>query len=177
MVRCGRIAWLVASAIALYATWQVQGAMAFVWLLPVVLLPAIWILSARNWRWQWVFVDYAAIPSVMATALVLVHPVEHFQFWPTLFVVLLCADARWLGGIIGLGILGGRKTNNAMRLAIPLVDAGVSQMCMATLLFGAAILTEPFLLALLAGAVFLEFTVPLRQSFATNKSLQDAPTM
>jgi len=98
----------------------------------------------------------------MATALVLINPLEHLQFWPILLVILFCADARWLGGMIGLGILGGRKSGNAMRLAIPLVDAGVSQLCMAALLIGAGALPAPFAIAALLGAIFLEFTAPIR---------------
>jgi hypothetical protein len=103
----------------------------------------------------------------MATALVLIHPLDEFQLWPILVVILLCADARWLGGVIGLGILGGRKSADAMRLSIPLVDAGVSQLCMVTLLFGTGILPAPLALAVIIGALFLEITAPIRFKFTT----------
>ncbi len=166
MIRCGRVAWVVASSIAIYATWHLQGAMSLVWLLPLLLLPVIWIVPMKNWHWLTIFVDYAAIPSVMATALVLLNPIESFSLWPIVFVLLLCADARWLGGIIGLKLLGGRNSNNSMQLAIPLVDAGVSQLCMATLLFLAGVLTASFTLAVIIGAVFLEHTATIRMKFA-----------
>ena len=42
MIRCGRVAWVVASSIAIYATWHLQGAMSLVWLLPLLLLPVLW---------------------------------------------------------------------------------------------------------------------------------------
>ncbi len=166
MIRCGRVAWVIASAIALYATWQFHGAMSLVWLLPLLLLPVIWIVPLRNWRWLTAFVDYAAIPSVMATALVLLNPIESLSLWPIVVVLLFCADARWLGGIIGLKLLGGRNSDNSMRLSIPLVDAGVSQLCMATLLFGAGVLPAPFTLAVIIGAIFLDHTATIRMKFA-----------
>ena len=127
-------------------------------------------MPTKQWRWLTVFVDYAAIPSVMATSLVLLNPIEHLQFWPILVVILFCADARWLGGMIGLGLLGGRKGGDAMRLAIPLVDAGVSQLCMASLLIGVGVLPAPYAIAALIGAVFLEYTAPIRLKMSINNS-------
>ncbi len=162
MLGCGRVAWIVASCIAFYATWQLRGAMTLVWLLPLLLLPFIWIVPLQRWRWLTVFVDYAAIPSVMAASLVLINPLEHLQFWPILVVILFCADARWLGGMIGLGLLGGRKSGDAMRLSIPLVDAGVSQLCMVSLLFGVGVIPAPYAVAALIGAIFLDYTAPIR---------------
>ena len=64
--------------------------------------------------------------------------------------------------MVGLGILGGRKGSDAMQLAIPLVDAGVSQLCMASLLIGVGALPATFAVAALIGAVFLEYTAPIR---------------
>ena len=167
MLRCGRVAWIGAGIIAIYAAWQVRGAMALVWMLPLLLLPVIWIVPRKKWRWLEAFVDYAAIPSVMATSIVLINPLEHLEFWPIVLVLLFCADARWLGGIIGLGLLGGRKSGDAMRLSIPLVDAGVSQLCLAALLIGVGALPPSFAIAALLGAVFLEYTAPIRMKMAT----------
>ncbi len=170
MLRCGRIAWIVAGILAIYVAWQAQGAMALVWMLPLLLLPFLWLAPSKQWRWLQVFVDYAAIPSVMATSLVLIDPTENMRFWPILIVILFCADARWLGGMIGLGLLGGRKSGDAMRLAIPLVDSGVSQLCMAALLIGAGALPAPFAIAALIGAIFLEYTAPIRLKMSTYDS-------
>ena len=167
MVRCGRVAWAVAGSVAIYSVWQEHGAMSLVWLLPLLLLPVIWMVPPRDGQLLRWFVDFAAIPSVMATSLVLINPVDVFQLWPVLVVILLCADARWLGGVIGLGILGGRTSADAMRLSIPLVDAGVSQLCLVTLLFGAGVLTAPFAFAIIVGALFLEITAPIRFKFTT----------
>ena len=170
MLRCGRIAWIVAGILAIYVAWQAQGAMALVWMLPLLLLPFLWLAPSKQWRWLQVFVDYAAIPSVMATSLVLIDPTENMRFWPILIVILFCADARWLGGMIGLGLLGGRKSGDAMRLAIPLVDSGVSQLCMAALLIGAGALPAPFAISALIGAIFLEYTAPIRLKMSTYDS-------
>ncbi len=168
MLRCGRVAWIVAGGVALYSAWQIQGLMSLVWLLPLLFLPVIWCTRPRNWRWLTLFVDYAAIPSVMATVLVLIHPLQSLSFWPILIVILFCADARWLGGIIGLGLLGGRNSENAMRLSLPLVDCGISQLCMTALLFGAGVLPASFALASIIGAVFLDRTASIRMKFAIN---------
>ncbi len=170
MLHCGRVAWVVASSIALYASWQVQQAMALVWLLPLLLLPACWLFPTKPARWLRVFVDYGAIPSVMATTLVLIHPIDSLSLWPIIVVILLCADARWLGGIIGLGLIGGRKNIDTMRLSLPLVDAGVSQLCMAALLFGVGVLPPPYTLAAIIGAIFLDRTAVIRMKFAATKN-------
>ncbi len=165
MVRCGRVAWCVAGIAAICAAWLELGAMSLVWLLPMLLLPVIWMIPPRDGRLLRWFVDFAAIPSLMATSLVLINPSDAFQLWPALVVILFCADARWLGGVVGLGILGGRTSGDAMRLSIPLVDAGVSQLCVVTLLFGAGVLTAPLALAAIIGALFLEITAPIRFKF------------
>jgi hypothetical protein len=57
-----------------------------------------------------------------------------------------------------------------MRLAIPLVDTGVSQLCMAALLIGAGALPAPFAIAALIGAIFLEFTAPIRLKMSLHNS-------
>lgn len=170
MLRCGRVAWVVAGTIAICVAWQLQGVMSLVWMLPLLVLPLIWLAPSRALRWFTLFVDYVAIPSVMASALVLIHPLESLQFWPILFVILCCADARWLGGMIGLGILGGRQSGSTMRLSIPLVDAGVSQMCMAAMLIGVGVLPAPLALATLIGAIFLEYTAPIRMNFTAKST-------
>jgi hypothetical protein len=75
--------------------------------------------------------------------------------------------------MIGLGLLGGRKSGDAMRLAIPLVDSGVSQLCMAALLIGAGALPAPLAIAALIGAIFLEYTAPIRLKMSTYDSGQN----
>ena len=169
MLRCGRVAWIAAASLAVYATWQVQGIMSLVWMLPLLLLPISWAITPTRLKWLTLFVDYVAIPSIMTVSIVLIDPLYSLQFWPILVVILLCADSRWLGGMIGLCILGDRKSIHSMRLSIPLVDAGVSQLCMATLLFCAGVLPAPLTLAALVGALFLEITAPIRFTFATKQ--------
>lgn len=165
MLQCGRVAWIVATSVALFVSWQIHGVMSLVWLAPLLLLPCVWMLPARNWWVLNMFVDYVAIPSVMALSLVSMNIGEEFSFWPTLVVILLCADGRWLGGIIGLGLLGGHSSEKSMKLAIPLVDAGISQMCMVALLSLSGVLPASFALAALVGVVFLECTVATRMKF------------
>tara|TARA_B100000959_G_scaffold284721_1_gene357143 strand:- start:850 stop:2037 length:1188 start_codon:yes stop_codon:yes gene_type:complete len=168
MLRCGYVSWTVASIAAFYSAWTVQGAMSLVWLLPLLLLPMYWLLPKRDSHWlQW-FADYAAIPSIAATAMVLIHPIGSLSFLPILLVVLISSDGRWLGGMVGLLILGGRTSANAMRITMPLVDAGASQLCMAAMLFGVGVLSEELTLAAISGAIFIELTAPTRRKFATS---------
>ncbi len=171
MLRCGRVAWTVATIVAIYATWQLRGVMSLVWLLPLLLLPLCWLFHAKKAKWLHLFVDYGAIPSVVATTLVLIHPIESLSLWPIIVVILISADGRWLGGIIGLGLLGGRSNKDALRLSLPLVDAGVSQLCMAALLFGAGVLPPSYALAAIIGAIFLDRTAMIRMKFATSKEV------
>jgi hypothetical protein len=116
--------------------------------------------------WLTWFSDHAAIPSIVATALVLIDPFEAMTFWPVLLVLLISSDGRWLGGMIGLLILGGRSGVSAMRTTMPLVDAGASQLCMAAMLFGVGVLNAELTLAAIIGAIFIELTAPTRRKFA-----------
>lgn len=175
MLRCGSVAWIVASAAAIFSAWTLQGAMSLVWLCPLLMLPIYWALPQKKLPWLTWFVDYAAIPSIVTATLVLIHPVDSLSFWPILLVVLISADGRWLGGLVGLKILGGRSTASAMRTTMPLVDAGVSQLCMAAMLFGVGILNEELTIAAIFGTLFIELTAPTRKKFsveiANEKSL------
>lgn len=168
MIRCGWVAWIAASIAAFYSAWTVQGAMTLVWLLPLLLLPICWMMPKRNYPWLRWFSDYAAIPSIAATAMVLIHPLHALSVWPIVLVVLISSDGRWLGGMIGLLILGGRTSVNAMRITMPLVDAGASQLCMAAMLFGVGVMSEELTLAAILGAIFIELTAPTRRKFATS---------
>ena len=168
MLRCGYVAWIVASIVAFYSAWTVQGAMSLVWLLPLLFLPLFWILPNKNLPWLTWFADNAAIPSIAATVMVLIHPLDALTIWPIVLVTLISSDGRWLGGMIGLLILGGRKSVDAMRVTMPLVDAGVSQMCMAALLFGVGVLNEKLAFAAIIGAICIEFTAKTRQKFSAS---------
>ncbi len=171
MLYCGRVAWLVSIAIAIYATWEIHGIVALFYLLPLLVLPGCWFIPAHNIKLLDTFVDHVAIPSLMATTLVLIHPIQSFSIWPMVVVILFCADARWLGGILGLTLLGGRKNGNAMKLALPLVDASISQLCITALLFITGVLTPTMALALLFGAIFLDQTARTRMKFAYQADL------
>ena len=170
MLRCGRVAWVVAGAAAIFSAWTVQQAMALVWLLPLLLLPLCWSIPRKQLAWLTWFTDKVAIPSIVATTLVLIHPIEAFSFWPVLVVLLISGDGRWLGGMFGLTILGGRSSISTMQLTMPLVDAGVSQLCMASLLFGVGVLHPELALAAIIGVVFLELSAPMRRKFAISIS-------
>ena len=168
MLRCGYVAWVVASIAALYSSWTILGVMSLVWLLPMLLLPLFWLLPKGNLPWLTWFADNAAIPSIAATAMVLIHPLDALSFWPIVLVALISSDGRWLGGMIGLLILGGRTSVSAMRITMPLVDAGASQLCMAALLFGVGVLSAELAVAAIIGAVFIELTAKTRQKFAAS---------
>ena len=173
MLRCGYVAWVVASIAALYSSWTILGVMSLVWLLPMLLLPLFWLLPKGNLPWLTWFADNAAIPSIAATAMVLIHPLDALSFWPIVLVALISSDGRWLGGMIGLLILGGRTSVAAMRITMPLVDAGASQLCMAALLFGVGVLSAELAVAAIIGAVFIELTANTRQKFAASIGEED----
>ncbi|MDP7008024.1 MAG: hypothetical protein QGI78_00465 [Phycisphaerales bacterium] len=172
MLRCGFVAWIVASAAALYCGWMVQGVMALVWLSPLLLLPVYWNVPKKHIPWLEWFADRAAIPSIIASAMVLIHPLEALKFWPILLILLISADGRWLGGFTGLRILGGRTTVDAMRTTMPLVDASVSQLCLGVMLFGIGVLSQELTMSIIIGALFIELTAPTRKKFALE--LQEA---
>ncbi len=166
MLRCGRVAWIVASCAAVLAGWRLMGASAIIWLAPLAALPFGWCLAPGRRKWINSAIDWIVIPSMVTCSIVLIDPMDAVRFWPILIILLLSGDGRWLGGMIGLLALGGRDQQRSMALAMPLVDAGVSQVCMVVLLGAIGALTPSLTIAIVFGGLMLEVSAPWRRRFA-----------
>ena len=90
----------------------------------------------------------------------------HASLWPPLLLILLSGDGRWVGATIGALLPGGRPGLRTMRLVMPAMACGPTQIAFAALVLHEALLPEDLVLALVAGAVLVEATTPWRGRIA-----------
>jgi hypothetical protein len=81
-------------------------------------------------------------------------------------LALLADDGRWTGAWIGAMLPGGRPGLRSMRLVMPAMAAGPTQLAAAALALHAWLLPERFALPLLAGVILIEVTAPARRGMA-----------
>lgn len=171
--RAGRFATFAALLVAGWALWTLQGPTGLLWLLPLAAVFVIWITPIPIQRTREALpmfrfvVEYLIIPALAASVAVKIELFHHFAFWSLLALLILSGDGRWLGAVIGTMLLGGRTGMTAMKLALGAMACGPTQLTVIAIAAHAWLLDESMLLALLAGAVYVEVAVPMRRWFAT----------
>lgn len=186
MQTAGRIASTLAIALALWAAWRTRGMEGAVRLSPLVALPLAWLSELRLGRR---IAESERVSSnndqrqspmralilewliAMLAALVAIRIDLHISWtWTMLGMVvtlgLLADDGRWLGALIGAMLPGGRSGLRTMRLVMPAMAAGPTQLAVSALALQAWMLPERFALPLLAGVILIEVTAPMRRSMA-----------
>lgn len=180
----GKIASMLAIALALWAAWIARGVDGLVLVSPLVALPLGWIAAtsiksttpetqqtpsaaADAGVIHWLF----EIALAALAALLCLHIDLHTQIdWTMLAMVavlgLIADDVRWGGAFLGAIMLGGRPALRTMRLVMPAMAAGPTQLAAATLAIQAGIVPERFALPLLAGVLLIELSAPLRSRMA-----------
>jgi hypothetical protein len=129
-------------------------------------LPLGWLFAGR-WRAPASVertIDCVLISALAASVGVKIEWIEHFSFWPLLLILLLSDDGRWVGAFIGAMLPGGRKALRTTRLVMGSMSAGVTQLSIAALAIHADAVPEFIVPALLAGALVMELTVPMRRN-------------
>lgn len=187
MQTAGRVASSLAVVLAAWAMWTSRGIEGIALAAALLALPAAWFAARSigaqsphaadlksqisNLRFQ----DFA-IESLLAilAALVAIKVDVHAQFaWQPLITLALLAlladDGRWLGAFLGVMLPGGRSGGAAlrsMRLVMPAMAAGPTQLAVAALGLWCGVIEDRFALPLLAGAILIETTAPARRTMA-----------
>jgi hypothetical protein len=164
----GRIATVVALALALGALWHARQGQGLLWGTSLAVVALGWLIPvpARALPIVQALVSHVAVPAVAAGVAVRVDLLNDFAFWPILVIMLLSGDGRWLGAFVGASILGGRRGLRTMRLVLGSMAAGPTQLAVTALAAHTWLLAPRFGLALLLGAVLMEVMAPARRGMA-----------
>lgn len=178
MQTAGRIASMVAIAVASWAAWNARSWDGLVLIAPLLALPLAWLgdlapprVSAAQQPIDGTheLVTEAALAMLAALVMMRIDLHEQMVFAALgllLVLGLLACDGRWLGAFFGAMLPGGRPVLRTMRLVIPAMAAGPTQLAVAALSLHGGMLSDRFALPLLAGALVIEITAPARRHMA-----------
>jgi hypothetical protein len=164
----GRLATLVALAVAMAVMFKARGWPGLAWFAPLLVIVVGWVIPAPT-AWRRIvrgLLGLVCIPAVTACVAVRVDLVNDFAFWPILVLLLLSGDGRWLGAFMGALILGGRRGLRTMRLVLGAMAAGPTQLAVTAVAVWSWSLSGTYALGLLLGAVLVEVMAPARRSLA-----------
>ena len=163
----GRVASLVAIAVAASALTSLLGARGLGWCASLLALPIGWMLPrVIDPRLVRTLLDFALVPCLAASVAVHVDINAHFELWMLIVLVALSGDGRWLGAFFGAMVLGGRAGLRTMRLVLGTMACGPTQLAIAAIGAVTWSLPGPVVLGLMLGAVVMEMTVGARRSMA-----------
>ena len=182
MQRAGRIASTLAIALASWAAWRLRGVEGVIMLAPLAALPVTWLIALmgagrtgakaapceRTTGIQVLVVELliAIVAALVAMKIDLHAPWTWALLGALLALSLMADDGRWLGAFLGAMLPGGRPGLRTMRLVMPAMAAGPTQLAVAALALQGGLLPERFALPLLAGVTLMEITAPARRHMA-----------
>lgn len=172
----GRVASLLALAIAIWSMWSQKGMEGLVLAMPLGALPIGWMLG-RFMRRSAVtrIIEHLLIPTMAACVAIEIDLFEQFAFWPIIVIVLLSGPGRWLGAQLGAVLSDRRRGWRAMRLVHGAMAAGPTQIAVAAIGAHTWTVPENLLLPLLLGAVLMELSRARR--FMVRPAPDDAPPL
>ncbi len=165
----GRMATVVALVVALAAFWRREGAQGLIWWGPLTAVVVGWLLPSGRPGGRAVVrgvLEIVIVPAVAASVAMKIDLADDFALWLVVVVMLLSGDGRWLGSVTGAAILGGRRGIRTMRLVLGSMAVGPTQLAVTAIAVHTWSIEPPLALALLAGAVMVEVSVPMRRTMA-----------
>ena len=165
MRRAALVASALACAAGAVAAWRMSAAPsahAWLWMLPlcVVLLPTRGVRAGSERTHD--VMRQTLMPIAAAFAMLRVDLLEAFSIWPVLLALLLSADGRWTGAFLGAMLPGGRRSLRTMRLVMPAMAAGPTQLAVTTLAATLWLVPQELTLALLFGVLTIEASTVAR---------------
>lgn len=106
------------------------------------------------------------VAGIALICLLQIDMIEDFALWPCLLLAILSVDGRWSSALIGTLALGGRGALRSMRLLLPVVAIGPTQLAVVALGLSLGLLPPEAGLALVCGAILAEVSGPLRTRMA-----------
>ncbi len=169
----GRMATLIAIALAVLAIRHQAGGLSALWAVPLLAILVSWLLPpapepepGASVRFIRFVLRFLLVPAVAACVAVKVDLYLDFAVWPIALFLLLSGDGRWLGAFTGAMILGGREALRTMRLVLGSMAAGPTQLAVTAVAIHMWSIPAVYATALLLGAVLIEVTTPARRSMA-----------
>lgn len=184
----GRIATVIAMAIAGWALWSAHGIEHALWAGALLALPLGWLIgrlvpvsperdaahatedrsseTEPSYNPLHLIAQHAFLPALAGCAAVKIELFEHFAFWPLLVLLLLSGDGRWLGAVTGALLLGGRSGLRTMRLVLGSMACGPTQLAVLAIAVHLWALPDELPLAMLLGAIVIDATTPARRRIA-----------
>ena len=182
MQTAGRIASALAIVLAAWAGWRVRGVEGLVMLSPLAALPVAWLIALMRSGSRGAKVSTRAestgihafvvelLIAIIATLVAMKIDLHAPWTWALLGALvalpLIADDGRWLGAFLGAMLPGGRPGLRTMRLVMPAMAAGPTQLAVAGLALQDSLLPQRFALPLLAGVILIEITAPARRHMA-----------
>ncbi|MHC5113264.1 MAG: hypothetical protein ACYTGP_02400 [Planctomycetota bacterium] len=172
----GRVASVIAIAVAAWAFTRACGVVGLLAVAPLVALPLGWLVPewGRERVWREVLL-VAFVPSVAACCSLRVDPARDVAIWPILVFLVLSGDGRWLGAVVGAMLPGGRSGLGAMRLALGAMACGPTQLAIVAMAVHYRALPGSIAFALIAGAVAVEVGAPMRR-WTARQLEEESPT-
>ena len=158
----GRVASIVAILIAAAALWFQRGIEGLLMCVPLLGLPAGWLLHARGHGLKSI-IQFVAIPALTAAITIKIELFEDFAIWPLALLIIIIDDGRWLGALCGAMLLGGRHTLRTMRLVVGIMSAAVTQLAMLALAVHAWAVPMTIVLPVILGSLLIEMTYEMRR--------------
>lgn len=169
----GRISSLAALAGLAFALLAAGQYAALAWSAPLLALPIGWLLRSSGTggatpttRITRGVLSWFVIPCLAACATLKVDLIEDVRFGVTVLFLLLSADGRWLGALIGALVPGGRRILTTMRLVIGSMACGPTQLAVVVLMAHTHVLPAELVIALVLGAVLIELSARARRVMA-----------
>ena len=170
MERAGRIASGFAIAGAIGAMWAERGATGLLLGTVPAAMVIGWVLPGPGRKVQGFVrgvLKCAVVPTLAGCVAMKVEWYEDFALWPLVVFVILSGDGRWVGAFLGAMLPGGRRGLRTMRLVLGSAACGPTQLAVAGIGAHTWMLPGEIVMALLAGAVMVEVTTPVRRSMAS----------
>lgn len=166
----GRCASIIGLLLLVLAAHRSRGGVGVGWVAPLLALPLGWALpplaEGPTRRAVAAIAQVALVPVLAAVVAVRIEFLAGFSIAALAVFVLLSADARWFGALLGALLPGGRRPLRTMRLVLGSMACGPTQLAVVATAIGLGGLDEATAFALLVGAVLLEVTAGARRRMA-----------
>jgi len=143
-------------------------------LAPLAVLAVSWLLPVNHHKAIQNAAQFVLIPALTAAVAIKINMYQHITLWALIVFVLLSGDGRWLGAYIGTMTLGGRRSLRSMRLVLGSMACGPTQLAVTAIALHVWLIPETLGLALLAGAILIEITTPMRRRMAAELTEAEA---
>ena len=167
----GRIATIMAMMIIIGVAFGQASPVRFIMIIAAAATVLGWLIgrtsiAARRAQTIHAVYDRVLIPALAGCVMVRINLMEAATLWPILIVAILSGDGRWIGGLIGALLPGGRPVLRTMRLVLGTMAAGPTQLSITALALHTQMLTQEGALALVTGICLVELSTPLRRELS-----------